>query len=144
MQISFEVLGEPKAKGRPRATKIGEHARMYTPTKTKRWESLIRDQAGPLFATPIVADVPVHVHLQFWFALPASQHRKRKPPAPAELPSREDWDNLGKLVCDALNGVAYVDDRQITLASALKMRCGQEDNRPRTVIVIEWEGEIDG
>ena len=31
------------------------------------------------------------------------------------LPSykRMDWDNLGKLVSDALNGVAYIDDSQI-------------------------------
>ena len=139
-RVDLTIPGDPKAKGRPRATTIGNHARLYTPAKTARWESVIRAEAAPLFPEPIPAGVPVRVALVFWFALPESQHRKREPVEAAWLPAREDWDNLGKLVCDALNGIAWVDDRQIVRAVVEKHRCGQLDNRPRTEVVIEWEG----
>lgn len=36
---------------------------------------------------------------------------------PAKKP---DWDNIGKAVCDALNGVAYKDDAQIVQAKVEK------------------------
>ena len=34
---------------------------------------------------------------------------------------KPDWDNVAKLVCDALNGVAWKDDSQVTNASAMKL-----------------------
>lgn len=46
-----------------------------------------------------------------------------------------DWDNLGKLVSDALNGVLWEDDRQVTEATVVKLPSakGQE----RTEVVVE-------
>lgn len=48
---------------------------------------------------------------------------------------RSDWDNIGKLVSDALNGVFWEDDRQIVDGRVQKLSCpkGQE----RTEIIIE-------
>ena len=46
---------------------------------------------------------------------------------------RPDWDNVGKIVTDALNGVAYDDDSQIVSASVEKYY----SEEPRTEIKIE-------
>ena len=35
-------------------------------------------------------------------------------------PSKPDWDNIGKAVCDALNGIAYDDDAIIVSGSVTK------------------------
>lgn len=41
--ITFTIPGEPVGKGRPRATTIGGHARLFTPKKTRSWERLAAD-----------------------------------------------------------------------------------------------------
>lgn len=33
---------------------------------------------------------------------------------------KPDWDNVGKIICDALNGIAYRDDAQIVFAAVSK------------------------
>lgn len=43
-----------------------------------------------------------------------------------------DWDNCGKLVGDALNGVAYDDDKDIVMGTVYKMY----SENPRTVVMI--------
>jgi Holliday junction resolvase RusA-like endonuclease len=50
---------------------------------------------------------------------------------------KPDWDNVGKIVCDALNGVAWHDDAQIVDAHVEK-RYGIE---PMVCVVIEMAGE---
>lgn len=34
---------------------------------------------------------------------------------------KPDWDNVGKIVCDALNGIAWHDDAQVTQATVRKL-----------------------
>jgi Holliday junction resolvase RusA-like endonuclease len=45
-----------------------------------------------------------------------------------------DWDNYGKNVCDALNGIAYDDDRQIVDGRVVKHR---DPANPRLEVTIE-------
>nr|DAG40359.1 MAG TPA: Endodeoxyribonuclease RusA [Caudoviricetes sp.] len=45
---------------------------------------------------------------------------------------KPDWDNLGKLVSDALNGIAYDDDKSVVDASVRKYY----SDRPRTQITV--------
>ena len=33
---------------------------------------------------------------------------------------KPDWDNIGKLICDALNGVAYTDDAHVVMGGVQK------------------------
>lgn len=91
---SFVVWGEPKPKGRPRFS--GGHA--YTDAKTKAAETAVVDAfdlACPLWEPSIET---LRVQIDF--------HRKGHRAA--------DVDNLAKTVLDALNGVAFVDDKQIS------------------------------
>lgn len=41
--------------------------------------------------------------------------------------TKPDWDNIGKLVCDALNRVAYRDDSQIDYAIVSKQYCNENE-----------------
>jgi Holliday junction resolvase RusA-like endonuclease len=65
------------------------------------YKSLIQDAANRIFVKPIVGDI-VEVRLDYF-------HLSRR---------RMDMDNIAKCVLDALNGIAYIDDRQVRLQSA--------------------------
>jgi Holliday junction resolvase RusA-like endonuclease len=65
------------------------------------YKSLIQDAAHRIFVKPIAGDI-VEVRLDYF-------HLSRR---------RMDMDNIAKCVLDALNGIAYVDDRQVRLQSA--------------------------
>lgn len=91
---SFTVWGEPLPKQRP---KFGK-GRAYTPKKTRDAETAVIDAfelACPLWV-PTLGNLKVE----------ADFYRKGHRHA--------DTDNLFKLLTDALNGVAYVDDEQIS------------------------------
>lgn len=94
------VPGVPVPKGRPRVF----NGRGVTPRRTREAEERIRGLWAAQYPSmqPLTGDV--HVSLDFY------------------LPDRRarDWDNLSKLVTDALNGLAYEDDRQIVSAVVTK------------------------
>ena len=49
-----------------------------------------------------------------------AEYPRAKTSRNAEPTLKPDWDNVGKAVCDALNGIAYKDDAQITAAEVKK------------------------
>ena len=120
MTIEFLIPGQPQGKGRPRATTIGGHARMYTPSKTRGyertiWASYREAGGGMLYGNLQMRIVAVRM-------IPQSSSAKRK----ADLRgrpcrSKPDIDNIIKVLCDALNGVAYEDDSQVVEVSAKKI-----------------------
>lgn len=48
---------------------------------------------------------------------------------------KPDWDNIGKIVCDALNGIAYKDDAAITDATV----CKRYGTRPCVAVRLTGE-----
>lgn len=115
MRVTFTVPGKPQGKGRPRASRDGH---MYTPKKTREYETLIamcyRMKGGKLFEGYIQLDITA------LYPLPKSMSKADKQRAVLGelLPDKKpDGDNIEKAVADALNGVAYEDDRQIVSAS---------------------------
>lgn len=61
--------------------------------------------------------------------LKAKTSRKKQPTL------KPDWDNIGKAVCDALNGIAYKDDAQIISAEVIKRWA--VDGIPKVIVEIE-------
>lgn len=57
---------------------------------------------------------PVNVVIDFVFGRPKSHLRKSGLRADAPVLPRSDLDNMAKAVLDALNGVAWVDDSQVS------------------------------
>lgn len=119
------VPGEPVGKGRPRIGRRGSHAMMFTPQKTADYEAKIRAEGEKVMrgCGRNALEGPLMIDLTITLGIPASYSKKR---AIACLEGRErpikvpDWDNVAKAVCDALNGVVWVDDKQIVDAVVRK------------------------
>ena len=108
--VEFTVVGRPKGKGRPRF--VRGHA--YTPPETKAYEAQVRwafqTSKGYKFhgAVGIVIDA--------YFKPPkatAKLQLQRMMEHDIRPPKKPDVDNIAKIVMDALNGLAYDDDKQI-------------------------------
>lgn len=100
--------------------------RVYTPKETLEYEQLIRD-AYVASVSGVKFTGPVKVVLNFHFQRPKSHYvggnRQRgtlKPGAPLEHINVPDLDNLEKAVLDALNHVAWNDDRQVSYKASKK------------------------
>lgn len=112
--MEFIVEGEPQGKARPRFShKTGT---VYTPSKTAKYEKQIRKAFLEAGGKIIPADCYVGVTVDAYFRIPKSytkgkrlacQHNINRP---AKKP---DIDNSLKAVLDALNKVAYEDDKQV-------------------------------
>lgn len=120
-KVEFTVPIRPVGKARPRFTRFG-HA--YTPDTTRAAEHHVAFYATAMMQGHKRAESqPLAVDLEFVFAPPASWSKKKREEAIRFCKPRKekpDIDNLGKLVCDALNGIVYADDNQITELRAVK------------------------
>jgi Holliday junction resolvase RusA-like endonuclease len=127
--VRFVVPGQPVAKGRARSslakTKDGrDFIRHYTPADTRAYERSIRFEAriamqhrAPIRGAALV--LIVHAYL----AIPPSWplYRQREARAGLIVPiARPDWDNIGKVCSDAMNGTVYGDDSAIVDAVVRK------------------------
>ena len=122
--ITFSVDGIPVAKGRPRFARMGNFVRTYTPEKTATWEDTVRQTAIKAMGPTEILETPVTMALYFRLPMPQSWSKNRKEAAlkGLEAPTKKpDWDNLGKAVSDALNGVVYKDDSLVVSAHVKKV-----------------------
>ena len=113
--LSLTIPGVPVAKGRGRATSFGGHARIYTPSKTRRYEDLIRLEAGRAMEGRDQLAGPLSVQVRAFLPIPKSMTKaKRAAALEGQLrpTTKPDCDNFAK-VADALNGIAWRDDAQI-------------------------------
>jgi Holliday junction resolvase RusA-like endonuclease len=119
--VKFTVFGEPKSKQRPRVTRHGA----YTPKETLLAEDNIRQVWRSLETDKF--NYSVLVSIDFY------NGNKR----------RRDIDNMAKLVLDALNKEAYVDDNQIVSLELRKFFCPPERARTEIMLteVVEWPDE---
>ena len=127
--IEFTVDGEPVGKGRPRFTRNG-HA--YTPEKTADYEQLVKlyfRNKYPDFK-PFEKDIPLSVIIYAHFPYPKNAGKtKRMYMIPTKKP---DSDNIAKIICDSLNGIAYHDDSQIVELYI----CKRYSENPRVTVTI--------
>lgn len=108
MEYSFVIEGPPKPKERPRTTKTGH---TFTPPATRKaQERVAAAYDGPMFKGP------VHLFLHF----EANHTEVTITDAVWDSPLRGDIDNYQKLVQDALQGLAYANDRQVVRVEAEK------------------------
>lgn len=122
--ITFSVEGIPVAKGRPRFTRVGGFVKTYTDKKTTDWEDVVRQTAIKAMGPTEMLETPVTLAMYFRLPIPKSWSKKRTEAALKGLvtPTKKpDWDNLGKAVSDALNGVIFKDDSQIVSAHVKKV-----------------------
>lgn len=121
--ITFTVSGQPFGKQRPRHNRFTNTT--YTPDKTKHREQEIaieykRNYGGYRFPTDsyLVLSVTAVMSIPKSASKAAKEEMKQMKRLPTVKP---DGDNILKLVADALNGVAYDDDKQIIGMYVLKI-----------------------
>lgn len=115
--ILLIIEGEPVGKGRPRAFRAGAGVRMFTPAKTKTYEEAVAIEARKAMAKLPPFDGPVLLELRMVFSVPASWTKAKRAAALAGeiVPTKKpDADNVVKALCDALNGIVWIDDVQVT------------------------------
>jgi len=133
--ISLTVPGEPCGKGRPKFCKVGKFARAYTPTGTRVAESNIVAVFQTHYPDFTPLDGPMAMTVIAYMSIPASASAKARVEMLAQRvwPTKKpDADNILKLVADALNGLAYVDDKNIVTAHFHKVY----SDRPRLEINV--------
>ena len=116
-EIRFTVPGQPVAKGRPKAARRGNFITMYTPEKTASYENLVKVKAEEAMQGRGLIEDAVHVEVRLYVCIPDSWSKKKKADALASriVPtSKPDLDNCIKGIFDAMNGVVFADDKQVT------------------------------
>lgn len=129
--LSFVVPGKPAGKGRPR---FG-NGRTFTPAATLTAENWVKACAMQAGAEPLHG--PVEMTIIAVSAIPKSWSKKRREEALRGCwdTRKPDQDNISKLVCDALNGIAYADDAQVVRALVEKKFA--TDGIEKTVVIIK-------
>lgn len=114
--VFLVVPGDPVGKGRPRIGKRGNMAIMFTPQPTVDYENAVKREAMLSMQGRELFAGPVELKLEIYMPIPPSYSKKKAQAARDELmvPTKKpDGDNVIKAICDAFNGVVWVDDTQV-------------------------------
>lgn len=139
-QIKFSVPGQPFGKQRPNFSREGQYVKTYTPDETVSYENLVKlmfqqEAKGRIFKDEDMLDVRIIAY----YEIPKYTSKKRQKLMlehkirPAKKP---DWDNIGKIICDSLNKVAYHDDSAVVDAQVRKFYSA----KPRVDVTIRVIG----
>ncbi len=135
MKTEFCVYGEPQGKGRPKFSTVNGHVTARTPEKTVLYENLVKTEYRVQSGIRFPDDAMLVVRIIAYLTIPKSASKKKrqamldKKIRPTKKP---DFDNVGKVICDSLNGIAYRHDAQIVEASIKKYY----SETPRVVVSI--------
>ncbi|MBQ0078389.1 MAG: RusA family crossover junction endodeoxyribonuclease [Eubacterium sp.] len=137
MQIT--IPGPPQGKARARTfynPRLGKHTSV-TPSKTVLYENLIKTCYLRAHEGECYEDEPLEVIIRAWYEIPKSTSKKDRERIRNDklYPTKKpDADNIAKVVCDALNGMAYKDDKQIVNMTVLKRYA--ENGEPHVDVII--------
>lgn len=135
-RIKITVPGEARGKGRPRFARRGAFVKTYTDEKTASYENLVAYCGNQAMAGLKPFDCALSVTVAVNVAPPASWSQKKKLEAlECQIwpTSKPDLDNVIKGIFDALNGIAWDDDKQIVNVTSIK----KYSDKPQVVIEFE-------
>lgn len=132
-QLTFVIDMAPIGEGRARSAVSRRGTPFaYTPAKTRLWKRACAQQMAIEMgsAKPLSGMIELVVTAVF----PAPKRRPKGTPPGGYCPSKPDWDNVGKIVSDAGNKIAWVDDRLIVDGRAVK-RYAMPGESARVIVV---------
>ena len=115
IQIFFTVP-QVSGKGRPRFARQGTFVKTYTDAKTLTYEKSIQTYAKQAMGStsPLIGAVAAYLHIGI--PIPPSYSKTRQIACinGDERPTKKpDIDNIVKAVLDGMNGIVYLDDKQV-------------------------------
>ena len=149
--IKLKILGEPMGKQRPRFSNVNGFPKSYTPKETINYESRVvseykQNYSGMAFDynDEIMATIIAN------FQIPKGHYKYHKKTNTTDLDKEgqlmlkgikrpikaPDTDNIAKICLDALNGIAYPDDKQVVGLVVLKYY----SEEPSVEITLEKRG----
>ncbi len=134
--ILATIPGKPMGEPRPRATTIGGHARLYTPKESTSYRAMVAHFVRDAMAGARPLTGPVRLTIDAFRACPKTDERKREPRPQRRWTTKPDASNVAKIVEDALNGVAWIDDAQVAELVVRKWTAAQGE-APRVEVRIE-------
>jgi len=135
MTVHFILNGDPRGKQRPRVA--NGHA--YTPAETRLYERALQDVYVEQVRYSFGNITRVQMRIIAWYRIPKSATKAmREKMLSGDLRpiAKPDLDNVLKIVADALNGMAYADDKQIN-AMIIEKRYAE---MPRLEVWLTDEG----
>ena len=116
MIVTFNIPGQPVAKGRPKFARRGAHVVAYTPAATVSYENLVKMAATLAMRGVEPTAGPVALSVSLSMQIPASWSNKRRALAAAgsiAATKKPDADNVLKGIKDGCNGIIWRDDAQV-------------------------------
>jgi Holliday junction resolvase RusA-like endonuclease len=149
-RVEFTIPGRPTAWARTGSNvgADGRGARKFTPHKQRKamqtvqrtWNAYaLRERRN----APLMG--PLRLEVLCVYAIPVSWPKDKREAAARGLvwkTSVPDWDNLGKLVGDALNRHAYDDDATIAIATVAKRYGSPERTVIRLTELEPWQDAL--
>jgi Holliday junction resolvase RusA-like endonuclease len=133
-RIVIRPAGVPVGKGRPRFLRLT--GGVYTPPKTRAYEQQLAWASKEAMRARPPWVGPIRLEITAYMPIPASwpQRRRSRAMEGRELPEcLPDADNVLKIIADALNGIVFVDDRQVFDARIRKFYAAE----PSVEITVE-------
>ena len=121
--VSFVIHGDIKTKARPRVKIINNsYPIIYTPKNTINYENLIKIEYLNQTAGFNFGNRSLDVNIEAYFKAPKNLSRFKKISNSLLIycPTHKDLDNIAKTILDALNKIAYDDDKQVCSLSISK------------------------
>lgn len=140
MILDTFIDGEPKAKGSWKALIFwGKEiprkpfARLIPDDKKSRpWQDLVATMIRQEYTGPILDDCPIKVDMTFYITRGKTITRL--------LPCKQpDWDKLARCVSDAMEGIVYKNDAQITDGMVRKRYADESADQPPGVRITVFK-----
>lgn len=118
----FTVTGNPRGKDRPRFSTFHGIARTYSTRATVEYEKDVKSAYLHSFSNKEPLTGAISAEIDAYFLIPKSTPKKNIPVMLQEnkVTKKPDCDNIAKIILDALNGIAYDDDKQIVELTVCK------------------------
>lgn len=130
--MKLTIQGKVQAKQRVR---LGRYSR-YTPEQTKNYENWVKLSFINQYPNFKPLENELVVSIKAYFEIPKSVSKKKREQmlkGSIRPTIKPDLDNIAKSILDALNKLAYVDDKQIVFLEVEKFY----DESPRVELMVE-------
>ena len=143
MRISFTVPGQPQARQAHNHTVVAGKVRKYMPKESAAFQDRVRAYAFEAMAGRSPIGAMCRIEITAYFQAPKALTKARR----AELiekgsiryaSRKNDWDNIGKNICDSLKQVVIEDDGLFVSANVEKWI----SYTPRTEITVSILEEL--